>query len=152
MRLTITILTALLLLGACHQSHYIHPDFQQYVDKFIQEATQHGRTDLPTDSLVLDYFEKSGWHKAGSPARGVTVVDQHFIYVEKLVWDALSPVCKEITIYHELGHVWLDRAHVANSIMQGDVSPCSLIQATPSLRPGYINELFTVTTPKRGCW
>ena len=108
------------LLASCHQMYYVHPDFVPYVDAFIQDAALYNK-ELPTDNVVMDYRENES--KLGT---GVTMVDQNFVYVNEDRFKALSNICKEVFLYHELGHVWLDRAHTSSGIMQpNSYPPCN---------------------------
>lgn len=131
----------------------VAPDFQPYVDRFIDQAAQRG-IDIDFDDTGLSIvFREAAMTESSGVCRG-----NHEIEIEKLFWDDLTDEEKEGLIFHELGHCELDRRHkndlLANgewaSRMRGSPIPDDLsavINYNEERREYYIEELFNEDAP-----
>ncbi|MBX2817017.1 MAG: hypothetical protein KTR24_13510 [Saprospiraceae bacterium] len=126
----------------------IAPDFQPYVDRFVDEAAERGITIDFSDTGLSVVFRKAAQVESSGVCRG-----NHNIEIEKLYWDGLSDAEREGLIFHELGHCELDRRHrndlLSNgewaSRMRGSPIPDTLnavINYSEERRDYYIEELF----------
>lgn len=138
-----TIFSCLLLIFSCEDDEYsIAPEFTTYVNRFISEANQRGRT-IDAGNLDVQFgpVEKNycgqGW------------VDPPRVHFDKTCWDNEPEVSKEILMFHELGHAILRRNHDQSILPNGDFAsimhphPAFLYNDyTPEKRTYYLDELF----------
>lgn len=155
---TYSILGGLLLLTllACEREvvEDVHPSFQQYVDRFIEEAALRGQDIDFLDTGLSIQFRDAVDQETG----GVCYTGDHRIEIEKFFWDDLTDLQREGLIFHELGHCELGRGHrntllpngewasrMRGSPIPDDLSP--VINYTPGRRDYYLDELFDPDTP-----
>jgi len=146
-----------MLFGGCEEdvpAYNVELEFQEYVDRFIDEAAKRGQTIDFTDSGLSIQFRDAVSKESG----GVCYLGQHRIEIEKFFWDDASDLQREGLIFHELGHCELDRRHRNDllpngewaSRMRGDPVPEGLsvaINYTETRKGYYTNELFDQNTP-----
>jgi len=129
-------------------------EFQQYVDRFIDEAAKRGQTIDFSDTGLSIQFREAVSKESG----GVCYLGQHRIEIEKFFWDDASDAQREGLIFHELGHCEFDRRHrndlLSNgewaSRMRGDPIPDGesvAINYTGTRQEYYTDELFDENTP-----
>ena len=145
-------------LAACEgdtPNYNVELEFQQYVDRFIDEAAKRGQTIDFTDSGLSIQFRDAVSKESG----GVCYLGQHRIEIEKFFWDDATDLQREGLIFHELGHCELDRRHrndlLSNgewaSRMRGDPIPDGQtipVNYTGTRKQYYTDELFDQSTPE----
>ena len=130
----------------------IHPKFQIYVDRFIEEAANRGQVIDFSDTGLKIEFRNAVDVETGGVCRG-----NNHIEIEKLYWEDLTDSDKEGLIFHELGHCELDRRHRNDTFpngewvsrMRGDPIPeglSAVINYSGIRRQYYIDELFDQNT------
>ncbi len=101
----------------------IDPEFESYVQEFIEEGAKRGQDiDFSDSGLIVEFSDFS----VGS-ASGFCYVGEHHIVIDKTEWTALSENVRGFLLFHELGHCELNRGHtnvkfgndVWRSIMRG---------------------------------
>lgn len=136
-------------------AYEVELEFQEYVDRFIEEAAKRGKTIDFTDSGLSIQFRDAVSKESG----GVCYLGQHRIEIEKFFWDDANDLQREGLIFHELGHCELDRRHrndlLSNgewaSRMRGDPIPEGQtipVNTVGTRRDYYINELFDENIPE----
>lgn len=131
----------------------IHPKFQIYVDRFVEEAANRGHLIDFSDTGLKIEFRNAVDVETGGVCRG-----NHHIEIEKFYWEDLTDADKEGLIFHELGHCELNRRHRNDTLPNGEWS--SRMRGTPIpegmsavinysgvRRDYYIDELFDESTP-----
>lgn len=134
----------------------IDPEFEIYVQEFIDEAAKRGQTiDFSDTGLTVQFSE------FGLPtANGRCFFASHRIEIDKNDWVSFSPSFRSFLLFHELGHCELRRGHVNDkflndgawrSIMKGD--PFTGIENRIPVpyfgfrRDYYLDELFDPGLP-----
>lgn len=131
----------------------IHPKFQIYVDRFVQEAAQRGHLIDFSDTGLKIEFRNAVDVETGGVCRG-----NHHIEIEKFYWEDLTDADKEGLIFHELGHCELNRRHRNDTLPNGEWSSrmrgspipeelSAVINYSGVRREYYIDELFDEATP-----
>ncbi|MCB0688680.1 MAG: hypothetical protein KDC53_19210 [Saprospiraceae bacterium] len=129
----------------------IHPKFQIYVDRFIEEAALRGKIIDFSDTGLKIEFRNAVDVETGGVCRG-----NHHIEIEKFYWEDLTDADKEGLIFHELGHCELNRRHRNDTLSNGEWasrmrgSPIpeglsAVINYSGDRRKYYIDELFDET-------
>jgi len=141
-------------------TYEVIPDASVHVKSFFAEAAERG-IDLDTANLIIEFrenLESDRNQPVCGTARGNLTNDQQnsiFIDPECLAW-RFSDTSREILIYHELAHVFLDRLHKDGTFSNGDFRSIMfggtwnvLRYYTQDLqkRPYYLDELFDPDTP-----
>jgi len=102
----------------------VDPDFEEYVQRFIDEGATRGvDIDFSDTGLLVEYSDRI---VAG--AGGYCYLGEHHIVIDKSEWSDLTDTQKEYLLFHELGHCELDRRHkndqfdnsIWKSLMRGD--------------------------------
>ena len=134
----------------------VDPEFEPYVQEFIEEAAKRGRTvDFSDTGLTVKFSD------LGLPtANGRCFFANHRIEIDKNDWTSFSPSFRTYLMFHELGHCELRRGHTNGkfnideswqSIMKGD--PFTGIEGRIPVpffgfrRDYYIDELFNPNIP-----
>ncbi|MDH3650503.1 MAG: putative metallopeptidase, partial [Saprospiraceae bacterium] len=156
MKIKIIIWALVLSASACQKEENgvidIQPQFQSYVQKFIDEAAKYGQVIDFSDTGLSIQFRDAVDTETGGVCRG-----NYQIEIEKFYWDDLTDLQKEGLIFHELGHCELGRGHRNDTLpngewasrMRGDPVPEGLsvvINYSGVRRDYYINELFNEDT------
>lgn len=135
-------------------NYNVELDFQEYVDRFIEEAAKRGKTiDFSDTGLSIQFREA-----VDTESGGVCYLGQHRIEIEKFFWDDSNDAQREGLIFHELGHCELDRLHRNDllpngewaSRMRGDPIPepqTIPINYSGTRQQYYTDELFDENTP-----
>lgn len=155
---TIGFITGLtLLLVACQKGPggiiNVHPEFQIYVDRFVEEASKRGKKIDFEDTGLLIQFRSEVDKETGGVCKG-----NHHIEIELSIWEDLAEFEREGLIFHELGHCELDRRHLNDTLpngewrsrMRGAPLPdgkSAVIHYIGDRREYYIDELFDSEVP-----
>lgn len=142
------LLLAIITCVACDREpeYAVHPDFEPYVQKFIDEGANYGKSfDFHKSGLIIEYADLSDLNLAGlchneDPIR---------IEINKTSWQSYSEIIneelyKEELIFHELGHGILDREHKNSLFPNGDW--CSM------MRGSYTNGVNAELPDSRLSW
>jgi hypothetical protein len=155
MRISVPLVTILIVFfSGCQKGslYDVPPEFQQYIDKFEEEAELRGNTyDIEKKGLKIEYASQDGY--VGMCYYEVPVR----IEFDKEKFDKLSESGKEFIVFHELGHGILNRKGHLNdtlpnghwkSMMRGDPEDVSShpLEYQPH-RDYYLDELFDPGTP-----
>ena len=99
------ILISLILIGCGKKTytprHYIEPIFVTYVGEFESAYGQ------PIGIMVIEF----GPTPLGAIGKCNTFGEQKVIWIDKEVFSKVSETIQRVTIFHELGHCALNRAH-----------------------------------------
>ncbi len=104
--------------------YIVDSDFEEYVQRFINEAAARGvEIDFSDTGLLIEYSDR-----IVDGASGYCYLGEHHIVIDKSEWTALTDTQKEYLLFHELGHCELDRRHkndqfenlLWESLMRGD--------------------------------
>ena len=159
-----TILLA--LIGSCGEEepfvaqYEVNSETQVFVTAFFEEAAARGLK-LDTSNLIVR-FENELSSEDGTPICGTTKgilnnEKQNLVLIDSecLAWRH-SNLSREILIYHELGHVFLERIHLNDLFSNGDYKSLMfggnwniLRYYTEDItkRTYYVDELFDPSTP-----
>ena len=133
----------------------VDPEFQVFVDEFVEEAANRGIEIDFRDTGLSVQFSDFALHDIGGFCR----LSSHMIEINKEDWFALSPSRRSQLLFHELGHCELRRGHTNDKLT--DLSWISLMRGRPFdgieenlpvpffgfRRDYYIDELFDPNTP-----
>jgi hypothetical protein len=121
-----------------------------YFETFEREAAARGmEIDLNEAILTAQISEIQGEGVAGQCSRPVNSLDNDIVIDESFINSNVSNLLKELVIFHELGHCFLQREHREDeypngnciSIMRSGVDGCR-DNYNSSFRSIYIDELF----------
>lgn len=135
----------------------IDPEFQEYVDRFVDEGRKRGVTvDVSRLNMEFEegYVERDGTIYCGY-ANNFGTSSTPDVDISTTCWEFYDPVRREILIFHELGHAILDRAHVntllpslgKRSIMHPSLGVDIYSKYTLEKREWYLDELFNQDSP-----
>lgn len=118
----------------------IDPAFNKYIDLFVAAGAEHCRHINPVGFDIK--FQKGVLIEYG----GVAATIKNNKKQDRILFDAeyfeANPEALEWVFFHEGGHAWLNREHVAqwSSIMNPNTYPRDLSDSTR--RAGLLRELF----------
>jgi len=121
-----------------------------FFETFEKEAAARGlEIDLNEAILTANIREIEGDGVAGQCSRPINSLDNDIVIDETFLNSNASNLLKELVIFHELGHCFLQREHREDeypsgaciSIMRSGVDGCR-DNYTSSFRSVYIDELF----------
>lgn len=135
-------------LQACEKTIQHNEEFSPYIQKFLTAAnTRNHNINLEKIDLRIN-FGKIDTHYEGKCKPG----NVKQITINKILWNKLDTLQKELLIFHELGHCILGRTHKneifptgeCKSIMDGKEEgfECSNNYYCPKWRTYYLDELF----------
>lgn len=147
-------------LVSCKNSdeHKVDAKFTEYVQRFQDEATKHGKNlDIVNGGLIVEFADLkdgvAGLCHYEKPIR---------IEIDRTYWDAIdkfadADLMKEDLLFHELGHGFLGRKHLNSTLENGDWKSIMCggdkvndrswnINYHGVRRTYYINELFDEST------
>ena len=141
----------------------IHPDFQSYVDAFVEEANTRGISiDFSDTGLTMQFSTLPLGTAAQCQEVGDARSGSHTILFDENLWAIAAPERKAFLVFHELGHCELGRLHQNDqfpngdwqSMMQGTILEAPLSeknQGRPVVFSGfrkdyYLDELFGINT------
>lgn len=119
-----------------------------YFETFEAEATKRGLSvDLAAENILGVFADLSGTHVAGQCTHNYNQPQQ--ITIDVPFWNSASELNREMIVFHELGHCYLDRNHLdasfsnglCKSIMRSGLCCCQDAY-TSNNRTYYLNELF----------
>ena len=162
--LTITLLGLLMIVGCASDGEVqeemgvinIDPEFQVFVDEFVEEAARRGQEiDFSDTGLTVQFSDL-----ALDGANGRCFFASHLIEIDKADWFSFSPNFRSFLLFHELGHCELRRGHTNSQF--DDLSWMSIMKGDPFdgtdgripvpyfgfRREYYIDELFNPNTPE----
>jgi len=119
-------------------------EFGHFVKDFEQAAKEHGRN-LRVRHLEIEYGLTIP-ETAVASCYFLPLVTPH-ITVNRSLWQQIEPACREMYLFHEMGHCVLYRRHskkpksgeLADSLMSWNTLPCD---AYLKNRSTYLQELF----------
>lgn len=137
----------------------IEPEFQEYVDKFFEEAELRGMS-IPRNNLEVLFVDElpGDFCGYGYSSFGFTQNARVEILNAEGCWETRTPLEKENFMFHELGHALLSRPHLitrfeneypaslmCSSEEEGRFLGCNNYQTyyqTEEMRSYYLDELF----------
>lgn len=140
--------SSLILFFSCSKPIQHDELFSPYIQKFIATATERNHyIDLKEIDLRINFGALS--HKYEGKCKPGKIKQ---IIINKIFWEKLDTLQRELLIFHELGHCILSRIHKneifptgeCKSIMDGkeDGFECSNNYYCPKWRAYYLDELF----------
>ena len=135
------LLGGLLLLAGCAVRPPA-PEFAPYLRAFEAAAARHGR---PVDAgrVAVTYGVTQPETAVASCFRLPLVPPQ--VHINRRLWREIEPPCREIYLFHELGHCVLHRLHARGnrlSLMRWNTVSCADYLKR---RETYLRELFRAT-------
>ena len=100
----------------------VDPEFQIFVDEFVEEAANRGIEIDFSDTGLSVQFSDFALNDLGGFCR----LSSHMIEINKEDWFALSPSRRSQLLFHELGHCELRRGHTNDKLT--DLSWISLMR------------------------
>ena len=118
-----------------------------YFERFVAEgATRGHEIDLVAkriEGFLIDIEEE---HVVGQCSYSASTTRK--VNIDRTYWNTATDLEKEFVVFHELGHCYLERAHLdaqenrtCTSIMYSGTSVCRL-RYNATLRATYLDELF----------
>lgn len=143
------IVTCLLFLNSCKKEEQsgIEPDFQEYVDRFVNEADSRN-IKIDISKLKVSYGDTLEYNCIYSKPKEVAI--------NYACWNNLVDMQREILFFHELGHALLSRIDDNSKLPNGDFTTIMNNQdllyliyseLTPERRKYYLDQLFIPATP-----
>ena len=127
----------------------VDPALQPFFDEFEYQASLRGITvDLASEKIIGKIEELSEQHVAGQCTYGAHIDNE--ITIDQTFWnDYPHYYIREMVVFHELGHCFLERGHREGayadgsclSIMRSGLETCR-DNYFPSTRSTYLDELF----------
>jgi len=143
----------LISLSACTKEQQAYPvsivaDLQPYIDRFVAEGEQRGITvDFSIEGLSAQLVSIA---TQGVPGQCQQYSEQeNELLIDRSFWDFYTEEQREVLIFHELGHCYLNRDHKDSSDVNGNC--LSLMRSTTTIcllenysleRATLLNELF----------
>lgn len=128
----------------------VAPQLWTYFAKFEKEAASRGVDVDLTAAGITGFIEKI--HAKGTVGLCNHRLDQpNQVIIDLEFWNTASENSKELIIFHELGHCYLERGHkdeakndgTCSSIMRSGKGSC-IDFYNNSNKKGYLNELYTL--------
>ena len=150
-------LSLLVLLASCSKEPLeinIDPQFQVYVNRFIEEGAKRGiEVDFSNTGLVIEFGDVPADAAGVCSELGTSTSGSHIITIKRQFWLDADETTRERLIFHELGHCELFRPHDNQrfstgewkSVMRGAPLPegiSPVINFSGIRRDYYIDELF----------
>ena len=166
-RLFVNTFLVSLLIISCKKDdkeYRIAPEFEEYVQRFIDEANNHGQKfDFKKSGLIIEFVSNLGAFDGRCFYENPIRIEIDKGYWTKYGKYANGDLLKEKVIFHELGHGFLKRKHLNDIFDDGDWS--SMMHGGDGENPPdgreswninyrgyrrtyYINELFNPSTSK----
>lgn len=146
---------SLLIMGCAKENNenlvidnlFIDEALAPYFERFVAEGANRGQAiDLVAkriEGFLTDIEEENVAGQCSYSASSTRKVN-----IDRDYWNSATDLEKELVIFHELGHCYLERSHSdaqenrnCTSIMHSGTSGCRLRYTTAS-RGGYLDELF----------
>ena len=137
-------------------SYEVDPEFEPYVQEFIQEGAKRGHDiDFSESGLRIEFTDVGD-----NSFLGRCWLGRHHVQIDKGFWFSFSERFRSFLLFHELGHCELDQGHrnelfdnnVWSSIMRGDpftgIEPRIPIPYFGFRKEYYLDELFNPNTPE----
>ncbi len=161
------LMSGFVLLGACSEDSDVSEtifdvpsDFRVYVNEFFVIARDKG-LELDQNNLIVQFesnLEDGGDPICGTSSGVLTSENQNIILIdpECLAW-RYSERSKEILMFHELGHIYLERVHEDEIFPSGDYKTIMFggnwtvtrfYTEDQFKREYYLNELFNPLEPR----
>jgi len=126
---------------------FIDEALAPYFERFIAEGTSRGEEiDLVAkriEGFLIDIEEENVAGQCSYSPSSTRKVN-----IDRAYWNSATDLEKELVIFHELGHCYLERSHSdaqenrnCTSIMHSGTSGCRL-RYTATSREDYLDELF----------
>ncbi len=141
-------------------AYNVPAEFQVYIDSFLSAGQQRGIDSIAIDNLVVDWEaenENLVGHTCAVCYKAKEVDSlQKYIIIKPDCWNGLNDHLKEVVMFHELGHCYLNRSHKSGnmgngyvkSIMNKTMSEPLWADTTSYRRAYYLDELFDPDTDK----
>ena len=127
----------------------VEPELWSYFEKFENEASERGMLVDLSAAGITGTIEKI--HAHGTVGLCNHRLDQpNHVIIDKDFWASASENSKEMIIFHELGHCYLERGH--NDDKKSDGTCASIMRSgrggcidfyTKSNKNDYLNELYS---------
>lgn len=133
----------------------VDPEFEPYVQEFIEEAAKRGEQIDFSDTGLSIAFSDFPLDRAA----GLCSLGRHSVIIDKEDWFRFSDRFRSYLLFHELGHCELDRGHrndqfndgTWKSMMRGDPFQGNTIRIPVPYfgfrKPYFVDELFNPNTP-----
>lgn len=101
---------------------FMDEEFEPYYESFLQEAESY---EVPVD---FSFSSTSFVDKLETGTAGICISTKNVI-VSRQLWGVLSPVERQVLLYHEWGHCILNRSHNEKTLV-GENCPASMMYPT----------------------
>ncbi len=100
-----SLITSCLILGGCKDNIKAYGEFTPIVESFLEEGRERG--------VVFDYTHMPYSIEYGVMQKNqlAMCINREKILVNQEYWSGMSAHCKELVLFHELGHCVLDLGH-----------------------------------------
>jgi len=131
----------------------VHKDLQPFFMRFESEGASRGwNIDLTQAGIAAEFEDIDESNVAGICSYGSHRPNQ--ITIDRSFWQRASQLAREMIVFHELGHCYLERDHLeeafpngyCQSIMRSGVC-CCRDAYTAENRTYYLDELFGPDSP-----
>jgi hypothetical protein len=112
----------------------VDPEFRIIYSEFLMDAARYGAE--PSLGNLVVRFSAPG--QLGPDTAGICISKE--VMIDPDYWQVCQGYCRELLIYHELGHCTLGQSHRVNSIMSATLLRTYTYQAN---REAYVRELMT---------
>lgn len=132
---------------------YIEPDFQEYVDRFVEEGARLG-VEVDVRELTVEFGNPANNFCGQAP--NFYSDDPPYVIIDNSCWARYEDLERELLMFHELGHAILKRPHLNRRMPNGVYA--SIMTNHQSLthlynefflakKPYYMEELFLENVP-----
>ncbi|MEO1257873.1 MAG: hypothetical protein AAFZ15_03720 [Bacteroidota bacterium] len=132
------------------QAQNVDPALQPYFEEFEYQAALRGiEVDLTAANIIGNIQEITEEHVAGQCTYGAAIDNE--ITIDQGFWNSFPQyLIREMVVFHELGHCYLERGHregsfsngACISIMRSGLEECR-DNYNSSTRSDYLDELFS---------
>lgn len=109
-------------LSACGQV-YVDPEFQPYVDEFIEDAEYYNSNIEMLPHISISFVDE--FENPFVLAQCNYTIYESNVQVKRQSWDSANEFQRKLLVYHELGHCVLGKKHLSDDdigIMSEDVT------------------------------
>lgn len=111
------ILGSLSSCGMQQQQGSVDPEFQPFVNSFIQDAESYNVTGLDTYTLNVHFVSDFGAQvNPLGETEGECLIGQNVVTIRRGYFDSSTETQRQILLYHELGHCLLGLQHDQNVV------------------------------------
>jgi hypothetical protein len=133
----------LIIFASCGEKRLEIQGFEEYVDRFQEDAKYHGR-DFKIDNLVIK-FEDTSWKSEDTIGLCFSGGTTPIIHISQDYWEYARADQKIALVYHEMGHCVLGQGHRDDRM---SIMNSYIVYNYLKYEGFYLAEMFYYLTPR----